>query len=280
MLPIRIDLETGRGFKRKFSFEVVRDQLFTPLLTYVSILNTLKSYEREYGAASFSVKGRAQVRKHGELTFEDLFTGESPSVGAASYVAAPLTFLLKNEFESVDIEALEITIASSEEPRTATVERVWLDTTDVQPGRTVPLKILMRSYRGDEFVRDVPITIPPNADGQLTIMVADGTRLTQWEQREVRQPQQAHGVAQIVRALHEARRNNRLYIRLLSPNAGAVVSGEQMPALPPSVLSVIETERSGGQFAPLRNATLGEWDIPTGYAVSGARFLTVSIGEN
>jgi hypothetical protein len=280
MLPIRIDLETGRGFKRKFSFEVVRDQLFTPLLTYVSILNTLKSYEREYGAASFSVKGRAQVRKHGELTFEDLFTGESPSVGAASYVAAPLTFLLKNEFESVDIEALEITIASSEEPRTATVERVWLDTTDVQPGRTVPLKILMRSYRGDEFVRDVPITIPPNADGQLTIMVADGTRLTQWEQREVRQPQQAHGVAQIVRALNEARRNNRLYIRLLSPNAGAVVSGEQMPALPPSVLSVLETERSGGQFAPLRNATLGEWDIPTGYAVSGARFLTVSIGEN
>jgi hypothetical protein len=220
------------------------------------------------------------VRKHGELTFEDLFTGESPSVGAASYVAAPLTFLLKNEFESVDIEALEITIASSEEPRTATVERVWLDTTDVQPGRTVPLKILMRSYRGDEFVRDVPITIPPNADGQLTIMVADGTRLTQWEQREVRQPQQAHGVAQIVRALNEARRNNRLYIRLLSPNAGAVVSGEQMPALPPSVLSVLETERSGGQFAPLRNATLGEWDIPTGYAVSGARFLTVSIGEN
>ena len=126
----------------------------------------------------------------------------------------------------------------------------------------------------------MPITIPPNADGQLTIMVADGTRLTQWEQREVRQPQQAHGVAQIVRALNEARRNNRLYIRLLSPNAGAVVSGEQMPALPPSVLSVLETERSGGQFAPLRNATLGEWDIPTGYAVSGARFLTVSIGEN
>ena len=279
MLPISISLETDRGFKRKFSFQVVRDQLFTPLLTYVSILNTLRSYEREYGAASFSVKGRAQVRNHGELTFEDLFTGESPSAGAASYVAAPLTFLLKNEFESVDIEGLEITIASSEEPRTATVERVWLDTIDVQPGRTVPLKILMRSYRGDEVVREVPITIPANASGPLTVMVADGTRLTQWEQRELRQPQQAHGVAQIVRALNEARRNNRLYVRLLSPDAGAIVSGEQLPALPPSVLAVLETERTGGQFAPLRNATLGEWDIPIGYAVTGARFLTIPVGE-
>ena len=280
MLPIRISLETDRGFRRRFSFDVVRDQLFTPLLAYVSILNTLKSYEREYGAASFSLKGRAQVRNHGELTFEDLFTGESPSAGAASYVAAPLTFLLKNDFESVDIEALDISISSSEEPRTATIERVWLDTREIRPGQTVPLKVLIRGYRGEEVAREVPLAIPANASGSLTIMVADGLRLTQWEQRELRQPQQAHGIAQIVRALNEARRNNRIYIRLLTPNAGAVVSGEHLSALPPSILSVLETERSGGQFAPLRNATLGEWEIPTEYAIAGARFLTVSVGSH
>jgi hypothetical protein len=280
MLPIRISLETDRGFRRHFSFDVVRDQLFTPLLAYVSILNTLKSYEREYGAASFSLKGRAQVRNHGELTFEDLFTGESPSVGAASYVAAPLTFLLKNDFESVDIEALDISITSSEEPRTATIERVWLDTMEIRPGQTVPLKVLIRGYRGEEVAREIPLAIPANAVGTLTIMVADGLRLTQWEQRELRQPQQAHGIAQIVRALNEARRNNRIYIRLLTPNAGAVVSGEYLSALPPSILSVLETERSGGQFAPLRNATLGEWEIPTEYAIAGARFLTVSVDDH
>ena len=278
MLPIRLALETDRGFRRSFSFEVVRDQLFTPLLTYFSVLNTLQSYERQYGAASFSVKGRAQVRHHGELTFEDLFTGESPSVGAASAIAVPLTFLLRNEFEPVDIEALEITITSSEEPRTATIERIWLDTTIVRPGRTVPLKVLIRSYRGEDVAREIPLTIPENATGSLTIMVADGVRLTQWEQREAgRNPQQAHGVAQMVRALNETRRNNRLYVRLLSPSAGAVVSGEHLSSLPPSVLSVLETERSGGHFAPLRNATLGEWDLPTDYAISGARFLTVSL---
>ncbi len=280
MLPIRITLERDKGFRRTFSFDVVRDQLFTPLLAYVSILNTLKSYEREYGAATFTVKGRAQVRHHGELTFEDLFTGESPSAGAASYVAAPLTFLLRNEFESVDIEALDVTISASEEPRTATIERVWLDTTDIRPGRTVTLKVLIRSYRGDEVAREIPLPIPPNAAGTLTVMVADGLRLTQWEQREVRQPQQAHGVAQIVRALNEARRNNRLYVRLLSAHPGAVLSGEHLSALPPSVLSVLESDRSGGQFAPLRHATLGEWDIPTEYAINGARFLTISLGDN
>jgi hypothetical protein len=277
LLPITIALETDRGLKRTFKFHLVRDQLFTPVLTYVSILNTLKSYEREYGAASFSVKGRALVRKHGEVAFEDLFTGESPSVGAASYVAGPLTFLLKNEFEPVEIDALEITIASTEEPRTATIERVWLDTIDVRPGRTVPLKILMRSYRGDEVLRSVPIEVPGNVSGSLTVLVADGTRLAQWEQREARQPQQAHGVAQMLRALNKARKNNRVYVRLLSPDAGAMVSGEYLSSLPPSVLAVIEADRSGGQVTPLRNATLGEWDIPIEYAVSGSRLLTISV---
>ena len=180
----------------------------------------------------------------------------------------------------MDIEALDVTISASEEPRTATIERVWLDTTDIRPGRTVTLKVLIRSYRGDEVAREIPLPIPPNAAGTLTVMVADGLRLTQWEQREVRQPQQAHGVAQIVRALNEARRNNRLYVRLLSAHPGAVLSGEHLSALPPSVLSVLESDRSGGQFAPLRHATLGEWDIPTEYAINGARFLTISLGDN
>ena len=278
MLPIRLALETDRGFRRTFSFEVVRDQLFTPLLTYFSVLNTLQSYERQYGAATFSVKGRAQVRHHGDVTFEDLFTGESPSVGAASSIAIPLTFLLRNEFERVDIDGLDITISSSEEPRTATIERIWLDTTRVRPGATVPLKVLMRSYRGDEVAREIPLTIPENATGAVTVMVADGARLTQWEQREAgRNPQQAHGLAQMVRALNETRRNNRLYVRLLTASAGAVVGGESLSSLPPSVLSVLEADRSGSHFAPLRSATLGQWDLPTAYAVTGARFLTVSL---
>ncbi len=35
----------------------MRDQLFTPLMTYTALLNTLGSYERQFGAATYAVQG-------------------------------------------------------------------------------------------------------------------------------------------------------------------------------------------------------------------------------
>jgi SpoIVB peptidase S55 len=280
MLPIHLVLETDGGPSREFRFSVVRDQLFTPLLTYLSVVNTLKSYEREFGASTFTVKGRALLARHDEIAFEDLFTGDSPSIGAASYIAGPIAFLLTNDYEPVEIDSLDLTIVSSEVPHTAELERVWLDAPEVRPGQTVPVKLLVRTYRGEEVTRTVPVQIPVNATGPLTLLVADGASLTRWEQRQTRQPLQARGVAQMVRAFNKARKNNRLYVRLVSADAGAVVSGEPLGALPASVLAVLDGERNGGDVTPLRSATLGEWDIPTDYAVSGARTLTLTLNRN
>jgi len=280
MLPIHLALETDRGPRREFRFSVVRDQLFTPLLTYLSVVNTLKSYEREFGTSSFIVKGRALVDQHDEISFEDLFTGESPSIGAASYIAGPIAFLLTNDYEPVEINELDLTIVSSESPRTATLERVWIDAPSVRRGRTVPVKMLVRNYRGDEVIHTVPVDVPVNAQGPLTLLVADGGRLAQLEQRETRQNSQVHGVAQMVKAFNKARKNNRLYVRLISADQGAVVGGEALAALPPSVLAVLDGDRNGGAVGPLSSATLGEWTIPTEYAISGAKALSVNLDEN
>jgi hypothetical protein len=280
LIPIKISLTNDRGLQKRFSFGIVNDQLFSPLLTYVTVYNTLLSYERENGIASYVVKGKALVKEHGEIAFEDLFTGERPSMGAAAYIAAPITFLLSNEEEPVEIEALDLSIESAEQPRTATLERVWIDAPRARAGRTVPLKVLLRTYRGDEVVRSLPMEIPPTVSGSLSVLVSDGARLAQFEQRELRQPQQPRGVPQMIRALNRARKNNRLYVRLLSPDAGAVVRGEQLSSLPPSVLAVLEGDRSSGEFAPLRNATVGEWELPSEYAVTGSRLLTIDIDAN
>lgn len=277
LIPISVTLENERGLEKTISMNVVNDQMFTPLLTYLAIYDTLGSYERENGVASYEVTGNVAIKDHEDVAFADLFTGVQPSSGAAAYIAAPITFLLTNDDERVEIERVDVTISSAEEPRTARLERVWIDAGRARAGRTVPLKMLFRTYRGEEVVRTLSLPIPPNASGPLSLLVADGAGLTQYERRDAGQPRQPRDVPQVIRALNETRKNNRLYVRLLNSDPGAVVRGEALSSLPPSVLAVLQGDRSSGEFNPLRSATLGEWELPTTYAVSGSRLLTIDV---
>jgi hypothetical protein len=280
MIPISLTLNAERGTRKKFSIGIVNDQLFTPLLAYVAILNTLTSYERQNGVGTYTLKGAARVKNHSDVAFEDLFTGDQPSTYAAASVVAPLNVLLRNAFEDLQFEGLNLEIEASETPRSATLERVWIDGTKAKAGSPVDLRILMRTYRGEEVTRSLPVQIPANARGSVSIMVADARGLSQFEARELQvQPMQTTGVPQMIRVLNSARKNNRLYVRLVTRDGGAVVKGEPLAALPSSVLAVMESDRNGGSFRPLQTALVGEWEITAGYAVTGSKTLTLPIEE-
>jgi hypothetical protein len=194
-------------------------------------------------------------------------------------VAAPIAALLGNDFEKVDIDSIDLAISSTEETRTATLERVWLDDPRPRAGRSVPLKVLLRTYRGEEIIQTVPIEIPVNVSGSVSVLVADGSRLSQIEQRETRSGQ-PRSVDQIIRTLNKSRRGNTLYVKLLGSEPGAVIKGEALTSLPPSVLSVLETDRSSGSFNAISSTTLGEWQVPTDRAISGSRILTLSVSPD
>jgi len=280
LIPLTLTLDTGRAPKRTFTFRVVNDQLFTPLMTYASILSTAGSYERQFGSATFQVRGTARLKKHDSITFDNLFSGDQAAMGTAGYIVAPITYLMGNDFEKVDLDGIDLTITTAEEPKTATLERIWVDDPRPRAGRTVPLKMLLRTYRGEDVLRTLPIDIPANATGTLSLVVTDGARLGQAEQRENRTPSQLRSIDQVIRSLNKARRNNTLYIKLVGSDAGAIISGEPLSALPPSVLAVLEGDRNGGTFSPLHGATIGEWQLPTDHLVNGSRSLTLTISPN
>ena len=280
LIPLTLTLKSERGTRKTFTMGMVNDQLLTPLLTYSAIADALTSYERQNGVASYTIRGTATVSRHGALSFENLFTGDQPSSAASAYVVAPINFLLRNAFEDVSLEAVTLEVDASEQPRSATLERAWIDSVRPRAGTTVDLKVLLRTYRGEQVTTSVPVQIPPNARGSISMMVTDGTRLSQWEARELQvQPAQTRGVPQMMRVLNEARKNNRLYVRLVTRDGGAIVKGESLAALPPSVLAVLESDRDGGSYRPLQAALVGEWEITTDYAVSGSRTLTIPLQE-
>ena len=278
MMPMSITLNSDRVPSRTFTFSVVKDHTFTPLLTFLAVANVLTGYERGAGPASFVVRGTATIREHADIAFEDMFTGDQPAGAASAYVAGPITFLLKNASESVDVEKLTLTIDATEQSRTARIERVWLDTDRPRPGREATVKVLLRTHKGEELVKSVPIQIPADATGTLQLLVADANRLSVEDRRQTRGAE-TQQVAQLIRTFNKARRSNRLYVRLSAPDEGAIVNGEPMTALPPSVLAVLESDRNSGTYSSLRSATRGEWEVPVELAISGSRQLAITLDQ-
>lgn len=278
MIPMTVTLNSDRGPSRTFNFGVVRDFTFTPLLAFLSVANVLQSYERGAGPASYAIRGSAAVESAGDLVFEDIFSGDQPASLASAYVAAPLTALLKNVGEDVNIGKIALVIDASEQPRSARIERVWLDTTRPRAGQQATVNVAMRSAQGVEVVKQVPIHIPANVSGSLQLVVADAAR-TSADDRQNARSADAQRASQLVRTFNKSRRNNRLYVRLTSNDAGAMVNGEPMAGLPPSVLAVIEADRNSGTVGSLRSLTRGEWELALDFAVTGSRQLTLSLDQ-
>ena len=279
MIPLEVTVTTSRGQEKNYSLELVDDQLFSPVLTYVSLIAILQSTERQFGSQTVKVSAWIETAENGIVSVEDVFTDQQAAVSASAMVAAPLAFLLNNDFEDIELEEIRVGVEAAETPQTARVSRAWLDTDQVAPGGTAKLKILLKTYRGEEILQTVDVNIPSNTpSGRVRLIVADAGTLSAIERREARQGFVPKNMSQLVRAINTLRKNNRLYVRLSRPNAGgAIVAGEYMSSLPPSVLNVLETGDSGSGYTPLSTSTFWEHELVTDYNVSGARVLNLEV---
>jgi len=279
MIPVQVNLGTSRGETKTFSFRMVEDELFSPVLAYVGLASVLQAHERNYGTSSIHVDARVSLRDGRKVRVEDLFTEQQPAIQAAGLVAAPLAFLMGNDFEKVTVDRVDVEVSSMETMQTATLQRAWIERSGpVHPGAVVPLKVQLRTYRGDVRTEVMPVSIPKSAPaGTYTVMVADGNTITSLEQHEMRQPFVPRDLDQLIRAINGLRRNNHVYARLLRAGEGAIVSGEYLQALPPSVLSVLGGSSENGNVIPIRTASVWDFDLPTDYAITGSRLISLTI---
>ena len=279
MIPVDVTLSTSRGQERKFSFRMVEDELFSPVLAFVALSSVLQANERAFGTSTVTVDAKLSLSGGREVRVQDLFTEEQPAMQASALVAAPLAYLMTNDFEDVKVEKVVVDVTSQETIQSATIERAWIERNGaIRAGTRVPLKVQLRTYRGDTVTETLEVDIPASARaGSYTLLVTDGPTLTSVEQREMRQAFVPRNLNQLLKALNGLRRNNRIYARLSRPDDGAVVGGEYMQSLPPSVLSVMGGPDQAATVVPLRTAAIWSSEAATDFAVSGIRILPITI---
>lgn len=280
MVPVRMSFESpDRDLQRTFNFEIVEDTIFTPLLTFTTALNTFSTWARSVGPSTFEVSATAHIKNHGDIRFDDIYSGEAAAVLAASAIANPLASLFQSELGTVEIERIDVSVSAIEESRSATLERAWIDTTRLRAGSEAELKLVIEGSDGEELLKTVAVQIPSYATGTLTIEVSDAPTLTALESQNSNGLTDAETLDQLIRELNRIRRNNRLYVRLLQSQPGVSDRGESLPALPASVLAVVEGNQHGGRVSRLREVILGEWELTGNYSISGNRRLPFNLDK-
>jgi hypothetical protein len=280
MISTSVALSSEHGGDRTFRFRMVEDELFTPLLAYMSFLSVIQGHERAFGTATLRLDARIALEDGREVLLSDIVAADQPAPKAAGLLAGPLTLLVTNRFEEVTVESLEVTVKADEANRSARIVRAWVEPEGdrIRPGTEATLKVLLRTHRGELETQTLAVPIPKSAPaGSYGLLVADAATLNAVEKREMRQPFVPRDLDQLVRRLNQLRSGHRVYARLTRPDRGAIVGGEYLPALPPSVLSVMRSPDQGTSVVPLATRAVWSGQIETDHAVSGARRLKLTV---
>lgn len=279
LIPVGVRVDTSRGQQREFAFRMVDDELLTPALAYSALLSVLQGSERAFGSSSLRVEARLQLEDGRQVQVDDLFTREQPAAQAAALAVVPLAQVLANPWERPRVARLDVRVSSSEELRSATLERLWLEHGGpIKAGTSLSVALLLRSYRGQARVERVRLALPADAPpGEYSLVAGDAATFAALDQQDLRPGFAPRDLGQLLQALNRLRRNNRVYLRLRRPAAGAVVAGEPLPNLPPSVLSVLARAEGGPTTPQLSQATLWEHEITLDLALGGARSLAFTI---
>ena len=70
---------------------------------------------------------------------------------------------------------------------------------------------------------------------------------------------------------------NKIYVTLMDKDTGVSVRGAEMPKLPDSVITTLETTTEPRFYAPVRGNFIVDADLVTAYDLSGGANLTVMV---
>jgi hypothetical protein len=306
-MTVRYTDEVGKISQFEFHFTEERTiNTLMPLIIRFVLVNALESARLATGENSLQLAGTVQLHNGQKIALEDFYPGFTAISGlgfingilqSTGEVAATVGAIMANNFQPVKLAKVELNFTSVQGRRSATIDQIWIDRTEVEPGDTVTVFTRLKAHHGPEKLFRQQLVIPKNAQGKLlTITVGGGDDITQLERRTAPGRFSARSFQQLLSLLQERRRNDMLYYQLRQPDLGLIIEGEQLSSLPPSVYSVLQSQNLKNNVSFVREQVLSETrqqisisafssqdnkDKPSGmggpYAVSGLKILRLRL---
>ena len=278
MIPVTLAIHGGKTSKT-FHYEVLNNAKLTPVAIMATAFSALQGLN-EYGEdITYRFSGQIKVDGFPQVNMQDMYTpmdGGGPTAFAVALgLGERFGRIYDNPYAKPKIDAVNLDFDLVHERRWARLDTVRTDVTEARPGDEIVVEASLRPYRGDRIVRQIPIKIPTSTPkGTLRILVSDGDTLDRMRSTQfARKLDLSSTIAQ----LNKEHVNSRLYVSLMEANPEARVDDKVMPALPLSVINVMDGMRGTQDMVVTGESSVNEASTPLDYVVSGAQVLTVNI---
>ncbi|MGA7559125.1 MAG: SpoIVB peptidase S55 [Terriglobales bacterium] len=273
--------ERGTATK-EFHYEILNNARLSPVAMMATVFNALHG-TNEYGEdMTYRMNGVLSVKGYPDVTLRNMFAPQDNGQPAAAMAAATIgdrfARIYSNPYDVPDVEGVKLDFDLVRERRSARLEAARTDMTEARPGDQIMVETVIRPYRGERLVRQIPIRIPTSTSkGTLRILVSDGDTLDRMH-RGTPMMNRGLGLAPTIALLNKERANDRVYVSLIDSDPEAMVADKVMPTLPLSVMNVMDNMRGTQDMVVLGESSVSEASTePLDYVVSGAQMLTISI---
>jgi hypothetical protein len=282
MIPMEVELVTPVA-RKDFHFEVIESPQLTPLLVALATFNGIVANPAYGEGSTLHLDGTIAMKGHTPVRLENLFaptdTPMPTGIGVALLVQGAFARIYSNPYELPKVEKINLRVTALSERRLAMIDSAWIEKSEVRPGETVAVKVLLRPYRGAPFIQEIPITIPPqSARGTLQLVVSDADTLNRNVHMLAATSQaQLSGLEELIKLINRERQNDRLYATLFQPTPTLLIEDKEMPNAPVSEINVLDQRQNPGGARLLHQSKAGEWSVEMHQVIAGERTLTITV---
>jgi len=281
MIPVTLNIHGGPT-EKQFHYEVLNNPRLTPLALMVTMFNALQG-TNEYGEEiTYKMNGQISVQGFPKVSLQNMFAptdgGQPAAVMAALSLGDRFGRIYDNAYATPHVNGVQIDFDIVRERRWARMETARTDLTEARPGQEITIETVLRRYRGENLVCQIPVRIPTSAPkGPLRILVSDGETLDRIRQSAPSMSRRLD-LASTIAWLNKQHSNNRVYVSLLQADPEAMIADKVMPSLPLSVMNVMDGMRGTQEMVVQAESSVNEAATPPlDYMVSGAHVLTINI---
>jgi hypothetical protein len=270
-----VQLEAPGGKERHFQGEMFQNQMLTPTLSAISLLesiyDTMESEEKQtiFMDTTMEIEGQEPVKLSEAASSED--AGFFLVIRQLELYES----LLTNPCEFPNVKSLTFHVRMEDGWNLSQLDSLEMDQNEIKPGATLHAVIGLRNYRGEPATVSVSVPIPADLRApEVQLFVGDADAALRMDEAPRVPPQT---LDQVLDRLRLTRSHQNICVKLLQTAPGLSVEGKNLPDLPPSVMAQLESPNSNSRMATLSSNTLWETNFPVAGTFSGQITLPVRI---